>query len=258
MILGGEQGADGGAVDARQPTEAKDGRGHHGSGIAGGVDGAGLAALHQVHGQVDAGVPLAAHRGGLLVHADGGATGHQLQPALGDRRGELFLQSQLGHGLGQPLWFRHEAHLQGQQLHGVQAALQDRAGGVVAAHAIHCHPNSLAVLDGGGLAAMASLQAPQPVDHQGLQHRSGRAGGRASDAAGAGDGGASHGAGAGDRRGGGAHQGGDRRVAAIPNHQPPDGTAGLGAARRATAGFRLLRGQRCRRCVGTDIPYREP
>ena len=49
-------------------------------------DGGRLARFDQIHRHVDAGVPLAAHGGGLIVHADRGPAGDELDQAIGDRR----------------------------------------------------------------------------------------------------------------------------------------------------------------------------
>jgi hypothetical protein len=68
-IPGGEEGANGGAINALEPPQPEDGGGHYRARIAGRIDGRGLAPFDQVHGHVDAGVPLAAHHRGLFVHA---------------------------------------------------------------------------------------------------------------------------------------------------------------------------------------------
>jgi CheY-like chemotaxis protein len=120
----------------------------------------------------------------------------------------------------------------------------------LAAHAIHGHPEAVGVVDRLVLigSAQAPLQPSQWIEHQRLQHRVGHVAGHAG-------GGASHiassvGGGAGGRSGA-IHQAGYRRVAAIPDHQPADGPAGLGAL------FRSLRRQRRQRCVGTNNRCRE-
>ena len=60
-----------GAVDAGQPPEAQDGRGHARPGMAGGHDRVGFAALDEVDRDDDRGVLLLAQgERGMLVHAD--------------------------------------------------------------------------------------------------------------------------------------------------------------------------------------------
>ena len=57
-------------VDALEPAQVEDRRGHAGAGVAGGHDRVGLALLDQAHADVDARVALAPHGGrGVLVHA---------------------------------------------------------------------------------------------------------------------------------------------------------------------------------------------
>ena len=177
-ILGGEKGADGGAVDALEPAEPEDRRGHHGAGVARRIHRGGLTCLDQVHGQVDAGVALAPHHRGLFVHAHRGAAGDHFNQPGADGGGQLLAQAQGRHGLIDGGGFGHEAHPHRQQGHGPQAALQDRARGMVAAHAIHGHPQPLGIDDPElaiGIAAL--LQPAQGIKNQGLEHRVGHGAG---------------------------------------------------------------------------------
>ena len=180
-VLRGEEGADGGAVDALEPAQAEDRGGHHGAGVAGRIHRRGLACLHQVHGQIDAGVALTPHHRGLFIHAHRGAAGHHFDQASRDGGGQLLAQAQGRHGLIDSGGFGHEAHPHRQQGHRPQAALQDRAGGMVAAHAIHGHPEPLGIDDPElAIGTAPLLQPAQGIKDQGLEHRVGhRAGHRA-------------------------------------------------------------------------------
>ena len=64
--------------------------------------------------------------------------------------------------------FADEADFQRQAIDGFEAALQDRARGVVPAHAIHGHPEAIGILD--LFIVGVALQPAQGVKHQRLQH----------------------------------------------------------------------------------------
>ena len=241
-----------------QPSQPEDGRSHDGPGVARRVDGGGLPLLDQIHGHVDAGVALAAHHRGLVMHGHRRATGHQLNQPLGDGLVEVVLEPHGGDGTAQRDGLGDETDPDGQQLDRPETAFQDGPRGMVAPHAIHRHPESLTVHDPAvPIDAGSLLEPPQGVEHQGLEDRPRRRCGSAGHRdGGPGDRGGSRG---GSR--GGVHDGGDRGVAAVPDHQPTDGPTGLGATGFhpvRSGGVRFLLGQRVPRCAGTDSRYPGP
>jgi hypothetical protein len=80
--------------------------------------------------------------------------------AQGDRLLQGVAQVHGGRGFQHPIGFSHEANAQRQSLDRLQTALQDRARGMVTAHAIHGHPEPGAVIDHRIVAAAATLQSP--------------------------------------------------------------------------------------------------
>jgi hypothetical protein len=119
---------------------------------------------------------------------------------------------------------------------------------MVAAHPIHRHPESAPVVDRAiaAIGAAASLlEAPQGIEDQRLEHRSGHGAGGASHVARHAAGRAGHAAGHRSGGVGGVDQGrggidkrGDGGVAPVPDHKPADRTALAGAGPSAAAGAR--------------------
>ena len=172
-VLGGEQGPDRWSLDARQTAQSENGGGHHRSGVACGVHGQGLPFFDQVHGHIDAGVPLAAHHSGFFVHLHRGATGDQVEIAsfdgLIEGLCELHLLGSSAHAVG----FSDEADAKRQAGNGLKTSLEDRARSMVSAHAIHGDPEAVGIVDGGVAVGLTALKAAQGVEHQRLQHGAG-------------------------------------------------------------------------------------
>ena len=172
-ILGWEEGADRRAVNAFEASQPEDGGGHHGTGVARGVHRQSLTALHQIHGHVDAGVAFPAHGCGLIVHTNRWTTGHQIKVGCSDRSLEPVADLESIRSGEHLVGFTDETHLERKPVDGLQAAFEDGPRGVIAAHAVHRHPEAFRVQDFGVL--VSPLQTPQRIKHKGLEHAAGHA-----------------------------------------------------------------------------------
>ena len=145
-VLGGHDSGDGRAGDALDAPEDEEGAGGHGTGVAGGDGGIGLAFLDQAHADIDGAVLFPAHgRGGGIVHRDGFIGVEDAQAAVGHQRLNVRDGADFGMAMAERLAdLRLVAHEDDGILRlrgGEGAAPDDFIGRVVAAHCIERYPH---------------------------------------------------------------------------------------------------------------------
>ena len=158
-----------------------------------------------------------------------------------------------------PIRLAHKSDLHRQALNRLQASLQNRPWGMVAAHAVHSDPDAVVVVDGLIEAGNTALQTAQRI-HDRLQNGTRHVPRTVHDRACHGGHGTGNVACGACRGRGCVHQAGHGSIAPVPNHQATHRfrSAGFDPRRNVRGVVRILRRQRNRRCAGTGSRCHEP